>query len=162
MNESLRTNDLITEAIEKHSDTLIRVSFAYMKNMSDAEDMAHDAFLKLIEKKPSFESAEHEKAWLIRVTINLCKNRLKTAWFRKTIPFDDVSCDFTAKESEVMGAVLELPAKYRSIILLYYFEGYSIREIAGILSQKESTTGSHLHRARKLLKLILKEDFDGE
>lgn len=164
MAESLRTTDFnfITEAIGKYSDTLIRISYSYMRNMSDAEDMTQDAFLQLIRKKPSFENDSHEKAWLIRVTINLCKNRLKTAWFRKTLPLCEVGFDFTEKESEVMSAVLELPAKYRNIIHLFYFEEYRINEIAAILGQKESTIGSQLHRARRLLKPKLKEGFGDE
>jgi RNA polymerase sigma-70 factor (ECF subfamily) len=148
--------------IDRHADILIRICFTYMKNMSDAEDLAQDTFLKVIEKKPVFENFEHEKAWLIRVAINLCKNRLRTVWFKRTSPLDENACNFTQEESEVMGAVLELPAKYRSIILLFYFEEYSIKEIAGILRKNESTIGSQLHRARKLLKSKLMEDFDDE
>jgi RNA polymerase sigma-70 factor, ECF subfamily len=160
MDESLRTDDFITTTIDKYSDMLIRVCFSYMKNMNDAEDIAQDVFVKLMEKKPSFEDDNHEKAWLIRVAINLSKNRLKTAWFRKTLPLDEISYNFTPKENSVMGAVLKLPAKYGGIILLYYFEEYNIAEIAAILGHKESTIGSQLHRARKLLKLSLREDFD--
>lgn len=162
MGESLRTDDFITRAIEKYSDMLIRVCFSYMKNMIDAEDIAQDVFVKLMEKKPYYENENHEKAWLIRVAINLSKNRLKTAWFRKTLPLEEISYNFTPKENEVMSAVLKLPSKYRGIILLYYFEEYSIAEIGGILGQKESTIGSQLHRARKLLKSNLREDFDYE
>lgn len=162
MNEFIYTEKYIGEIIEKYSNMLIRVCFTYMKNINDAEDLAHDAFLKLIEKRPSFESEEHEKAWLIRVSINLCKNRLKTSWFRKREPLHEGAYNFTPMESEVMSSVLELPAKYRSIILLYYFEEYSITEVAEILGKKKSTIGSQLHRARKLLKSKLKEDFDDE
>jgi RNA polymerase sigma-70 factor (ECF subfamily) len=162
MSESLRTGDSFTSAVDKYSDTLIRISYTYLKNMSDSEDLVQEVFLKLFEKMPSFESREHEKAWLIRVTVNLCKNRLKTAWFRKTVPLDEEALGFTPEESSVMSTVLGLPSKYRSVVLLYYFEGYSIAEIADILGQKESTTGSQLDRARKLLKSKFKEDFDGE
>lgn len=162
MGAALPIDDLITNAIDKYSDLLIRISFTYMKNISDAEDVAQEVFLRLIEKRPLFESDEHEKAWLIRVAINLSKNRLKTAWFRKTLPLVEITYNFSPKENTVMKAVLELPSKFRGVILLFYFEGYSISEIAGILEQKESTVGSQLHRARKLLKSKLKEDFDDE
>jgi RNA polymerase sigma-70 factor (ECF subfamily) len=160
MNQSLRTNDFLTEAIERYSDTLLRIAYTYLKNISDAEDIVQEVFLKLMQKRPSFDNEEHRKAWLIRVTINFSKNRLKTAWFRKTEPLHDVNIDYTVRENEVMNAVLQLSPKYRSIILLYYIEGYSIAEIADILEQKETTVGSQLHRARKLLKEKLKEDFD--
>lgn len=162
MDESLRTDGFIKGIVEKYSDTLIRVCFSYMKNMNDAEDLAQEVFIKFMEKKPSFEDCQHEKAWLIRVAINMSKNRLKTAWFRKTVPLHELTYDFTPKESTVMNAVLELPSKYKGVILLYYFEGYSIAEIAGILGEKESTIGSQLSRARKLLKSSLGEDFENE
>jgi RNA polymerase sigma-70 factor (ECF subfamily) len=164
MSEPTKINDsnFISELIEKYTNTLIRISTSYMKNMSDAQDVTQDAFLQLIRKNPSFVSDSHEKAWLIRVTINLCKNRLKTAWFRKTLPLCEAGFNFTEEESEVMGAVMELPVKYRSIIHLFYYEDYSIAEIAAILSKKESTIGSQLHRARNLLKLKLKEGFCDE
>lgn len=162
MGESLRTDDFIIRVIEKHTDTIIRICFSYMKNINDAEDLTQEVFVKLMEKGPLFESDEHEKAWIIRVAINLCKNRLKTAWFRKTVSLDEVNFNFTSKENEVLSAVHKLPEKYRVVILLYYFEGYSISEIASILGERESTIGSKLFRARKLLKASLKEDFDNE
>jgi RNA polymerase sigma-70 factor (ECF subfamily) len=152
----------IADIVEKYSDLLLRVAFTYMKNISDAEDMVQEVFLKLVKNYPSFESDEHKKAWLIRVTINLCKNRLKSAWFRKTEPIYDTTLSFSDEEKFVMDAVLELPSKYRSVILLYYHEGYSIREISNILNIKESTISTQLQRARSQLKSKLKEDFDYE
>jgi RNA polymerase sigma-70 factor (ECF subfamily) len=162
LKEYILQDNFISTAIEKYSSMLLRLCFSYMKNMSDAEDLTQDVFLKLLHKKPPFENHEHEKAWLIKVAINLCKNRLKTAWFRKTVPLDENLSGFTPEESEVLGAVLELPLKYRSIIHLFYYEEYSIAEISEILDLKESTVGSQLHRARKLLESKLRGDFDGE
>jgi RNA polymerase sigma-70 factor (ECF subfamily) len=132
-----------------------------MKNMPDAEDVVQDTFVKLMQKNPTFESEEHEKAWLIRVTINLCKNLLKTTWFKKTVPLDH-TVEFTQQESIVIDAVLELSVKYRSVILLYYIIGYNIKEISDILGRKEATIASQLQRARAQLKSKLKEDFDYE
>lgn len=163
MNNSLHNKIDIVKIVEKYSDTLMRVSFTYLKNTSDAEDIIQEVFLKLIDNPQSFENDIHEKAWLIRVTINACKNRLKTAWFRKTQSLNyDIAYDFTPKETEVVNAVLDLPVKYRSIVLLFYFEGYSLSEVSQILKLKESTVGSQLHRARNILKLKLKEGFDDE
>jgi RNA polymerase sigma-70 factor (ECF subfamily) len=162
MNNSSQRTNWITNVVEEFSDMLLRVAFSYMKNISDAEDMVNNTFLKLMEKNPSFENEEHKKAWLIRVTINLCKNRLKTAWFRIIIPLEDNNISFLPEENFIISAVLELPEKYRSIILLYYYDGYSIKEIAYILEAKESTISSQLQRARKQLKSKLKEDFDYE
>src|SRR5690606_27628805 len=112
----------VEETVDKYSDLLLRVAFTYMKNISDAEDMVQEVFLKLVKDYPTFDNDEHEKAWLIRVTINLCKNRLKSAWFRKTEPIYDTTLSFSDEEKFVMDAVLELPSKYRTVILLYYHE----------------------------------------
>jgi RNA polymerase sigma-70 factor (ECF subfamily) len=162
MNESLYTGDCIQLLVEKYSDMLIRIAYTHMKNMSDAEDVVQNVFLKYLEKTPAFESEEHKKAWLIRVCINLCKNCLKTFWFRKTVELHDDMYGFTNEEHEVMETIVRLPVKYRSIIHLFYYEDYSIAQIASITRQKESTTGSQLYRARQLLKSMLKEEIDDE
>lgn len=162
MNESLRTDDFVQYLVEKYSDMLIRIAFTHMKNLGDAEDIVQSVFLKYREKKPSFENEEHEKAWLIRVCINFCKNNSKSFWFKKTTGLDDGMYSFNNQEHEVMNAVTRLPIKYRGVVLLFYFEDYSIAEIATILRQKNSTIGSQLHRARQLLKSMLREDIDDE
>jgi RNA polymerase sigma-70 factor (ECF subfamily) len=133
-----------------------------MKNKSDAEDITQEIFLKLIEKPRTFESSEHEKAWLIRVAVNLCKDRLKMSWFRKTVKLDECIYGTTPEKREILYAVMKLPVKYRSIIFMFYYENYSIKEIAEIMGIKEGTVGSRLHRARNLLKNKLKEDFEYE
>lgn len=155
-------NKELNSLVDEYSDLLLRVAFTYMKNVSDAEDMVQEVFLKLVDQYPDFQDSEHKKAWLIRVTINQCKNRLKSAWFKKTQPIYDASLSYTDEERFVMDAILELPIKYRSVILLYYYEGYSIREISSILGAKETTVSSQLQRARSKLKSKLKEDFDYE
>jgi len=162
MNKFYGTENYIPYLIEAYSDMLIRISFSYMKNLSDAEDITQETFIKLLEKKPSFQSTEHEKAWLIRVSINLSKDKLKSAYFRNTAPLEGDFIDITKEDNEIIEAVLMLPLKYRSIVLLYYYEDYSISEVANILNLKDSTVGSQLSRARKLLKPILKEDFKYE
>lgn len=162
MNEIYGTKNYIHYIIENYSDMLIRISYSYMKNLNDAEDVAQEVFVKLLEKQPKFESSRHEKAWLIRVSINLCKDKLKSSYFKSTTPLEEDFVDITNEDSEIIHAVLSLPLKYRSIILLYYYEDYSISEISNILNLKEATVGSQLSRGRKLLKSILKEDFDYE
>jgi RNA polymerase sigma-70 factor (ECF subfamily) len=121
-----------------------------------------NCFLKYLEKAPAFENEEHEKAWLIKVCINTCRNSLKSFWSRKTTGLNENLYGFSTEEYEVMDAVMRLPVKYRSVILLFYFEDYSIAQIAVILHQKESTIGSQLYRARQLLKPMLKEGLDDE
>ena len=162
MNEFYGTENYVHYFVEKYSDMLIRISYSYMKNLSDAEDITQDIFIKLLEKRPSFESTSHEKAWLIRVSINLSKDKLKSSYFKNTAPLEGDFIDATKDDNEIIQAVLNLPLKYRSIVLLYYYEGYSISEVANILNLKESTVGSQLSRARKKLKSILKEDFEYE
>jgi RNA polymerase sigma factor, sigma-70 family len=162
MNEFYGTENYVHYLIETYSDMLIRITYSYMKNLSDAEDITQEVFIKIIEKQPSFETEKHEKAWLIRCSINLCKDRLKSSYFKNTTSLEDDFIEVTPEDNYVIDAVLNLPLKYRSIVLLYYYEGYSISEISNILSLKEATVGSQLSRARQKLKIILKEDFEYE
>ena len=162
MNEFYGAEKYIHYLIEKYSDMLIRIIYSYMKNLSDAEDITQEVFIKILEKQPSFETEEHEKAWLIRSSINLSKDKLKSSYFKNTTSLEDDFAEVTKEDNFVIQAILNLPLKYRSIVLLYYYEGYSISEISNILSLKESTVGSQLSRARKKLKSILKEDFEYE
>lgn len=162
MNEFYGTENYIHYLIDKYADMLIRISYSYMKNMSDAEDVTQDVFIRFLEKRPDFENVNHEKAWLLRIAINLCKDKLKSAYFKNTEPLEGDFIDTTKQDNEIIQAVLTLPLKYRSIVLLYYYEDYSISEISSILNIKESTVGSQLSRGRKLLKSILKEDFEYE
>lgn len=163
MNRFYGTENYIQNIIEKYSDVIFRISYSYMKNLTDAEDVTQEVFIKLLEKKPTFDKFEHEKAWLIRVAINLSKDKLKSSWFKKrTILEEEYFSEATKEDNEIISAVLSLPLKYRSVVLLFYYEDYSISQIANILNLKESTVGSQLSRARNLLKTKLKEDFEYE
>jgi RNA polymerase sigma factor (sigma-70 family) len=146
-------NELVISALEKHADTVRRVCFMYLKNRSDVEDIFQDVFLKLLQCGKEFESEEHEKAWLIRVTINKCKDFHKSFFRKNVCSLDEVDVIFEDKtENDVIRQVLSLPQKYRDVIYLYYYEGYSVPEISKILRSKENTIYSHLHRAKSLLK----------
>lgn len=162
MDELDNNKSYIHYLIETYSDMLIRISYSYMKNLSDAEDITQEVFIKLLEKQPDFKNKTHEKSWLIRVAINLSKDKLKSSYFKNTTSLEDDFVDTTQEDTDVIQAVLSLPVKYRSIVFLYYYENYSISEISNILNIKESTVGSQLSRGRKLLKSILKEDFEYE
>lgn len=131
MNQPRGLNEFVRCAVEKYSKTVAKTAFAYLKNTADAEDVTQEVFLTLMQKAPAFESEEHLKAWLIRVTINL------------------------------LAAVLSLDVKYRLPIHLYYYEGYSIKEIAEILGERATTIGTRLARGRKILKDILKDKIGG-
>ena len=121
------------------------------------EDVIQNVFIKLI-KEPNFKDESHMKAWLIRVTINQCKDFNKMAWYRRTESLsDELMIPFTKEEQGVLEEVFKLSKNYRNVIYLYYFEGYSIKEIANILNKSENTISSQLSRARKVLKNILLE-----
>lgn len=150
---SYGTGDVVTEALLKYSDMVRRICFMYLRNREDVEDVFQEVFLKLLQTDTVFESEEHRKAWLCRVTINKCKDLCKSFWRRNTVSIDDKEIPFEdGAESEVMHAVLALPKKYKDVIYLFYYENYSAKEIAKLLNQKENTVYSNLHRARNLLK----------
>lgn len=144
--------------ITKHENKIYRTSLAIMGNASDAEDVVQETFLRAYEKAPEFESAEHEKAWLIRVTVNLCNSRLRSPWRKRTVPLLDSYPTAEPEQHVLLEHVLALPPKYRAAIHLFYYEGYSVRDIAGLTGQREGTVRSLLTRARQKLKAVLKED----
>ena len=165
MSESLlRTDKEIADIYMRHSKTVYRVCFAYLKNPADTEDAVQDTFFQLIRKAPAFESAEHEKAWLIRTASNICKNVL-SHWWRRREDIDDhhdLHSSEDVETDEVFQAVMDLPDKYKSVVYLYYYEGYSSVEIAEILHKPQSTVRNHLHEARAILKERLGDDFNEE
>ena len=155
----LRTDKEIAEIYERHSKTVYRVCFAYMKNPLDTEDAVQETFIRLITKNPRLESEEHEKAWLIRTAANICKDELKH-WWRKHENIDDhldLQAEDMPQTDDVFQAVMQLPNKYKTVIYLYYYEGYNSVEIAKILKKPKSTIRNHLHEARNLLKERLGE-----
>ncbi len=144
--------------VTKHENRLYRTALAITGNMSDAEDIVQEVFLRAYEKAPEFESEEHEKAWLIRVTVNLCNSRLRSPWRKRTVPLLDSYPATEPEQYELLEQIMTLPPKYRTVIHLFYYEGYSIKGISELTGQKESTVRSHLTRARQKLKSVLKED----
>lgn len=158
--EALCAEDL--ETIKKYSDTIYRMAYSLVKNKYDAEDIHQEVFAKFIDKRPRFESKEHEKAWFLRVTINMCKNLWKTAWKQKVISLgDDYEERLEAKKEpetdEIIELVKTLPQKYRLVIHLFYYEELSVEEIAKVLKMKPSTVRTHLTRARAKLKELLEK-----
>jgi len=152
----------ISMAMKLYGNSVLRISYAYLHSMSDAEDVVQDTLIKLMQKDPQFESGEHEKAWLLHVAANICKNRLKSPYKSRT---DELKEDYAAPKlddelNEVWEAVKGLAPKYVAVIHLFYQEGYSTKEIASILKKNESTVRSLLSRARGLLKDSLKEAYD--
>lgn len=150
---SFGTNDAVTEALRKYSDMVRRICFMYLRKHADVEDIFQEVFLKLLQSEITFESDEHEKAWLCRITINKCKDLCKS-FFRKNIcSIENVELPFEDKaENDIMAVVLSLPSKYKDVIYLFYYEEYTVPQMSKLLHQKENTIYSNLHRARKLLK----------
>lgn len=158
--ESLRTDDCIDNVVRFYSDMVYRLAFSQMRNKSDADDIFQEVFLRYINKHPHFESEEHRKAWLIRVTINCTKKIWASSWRKKTAPLDDTIIFESNEENNLNYELQKLPKKYRAVIHLFYYEDLSITEISEILKQKPSTVRTQLTRARRKLKEILKENYD--
>lgn len=155
-------NEHICEICRLHYRNLTKLAFSYLKNMFDAQDIVSDVFEAYIKSAPDFESDEHERAWLIRVTINKCKNSIKKSSRLQGL---DGIVHYSPPEQEnieVLSAVLSLPEKYRLPVHLFYYEDMTIAQIAGVLGEKPATVGSRLARARKLLKdyLLLEDDYE--
>ena len=157
-NVSLPREELIDSILSKYATTVYRLAFARVKNSHDAEDILQEVFMKYIKSDLEFKSEDHRKAWLLKVTINISKNLLKSEWFKKTTALDCNLSTFIEEKSEVYKYVLGLPTKYRTVIHLFYYEDMSIIEISKLLDIKESTIRSQLHRARSILKENMKGD----
>ncbi len=146
-----------------YGDMVYRLALVRTRNASDAEDITQEVFLRMLKSSPSFTSAEHQKAWLITVTINCSKSLLGSAFRRHTVALDVIGepqSDDAMPDSTVYDAVLNLPGKYRTAIHLFYYEDYSIKEIADIMHASETAVKTWLHRARQQLKESLKGAFE--
>lgn len=160
---SLTGNEYIKYVLDTYSKMIVRLAFTYTKSLCDAEDIAQDVFVSLIEKNKTFENSEHEKAWLIRVTVNKSKNFVKSSWVKKTVPIDEAMTKTSEEKSDdILEEVLKMPEKYRTVIHLFYYEGYQINEIAEILGKSMGTIGTWLSRGRKILKERLEGGFTDE
>ncbi|MFV0412442.1 MAG: RNA polymerase sigma factor [Oscillospiraceae bacterium] len=150
------TQQEIERIVDTYSDTLLRIAMHHTQNTGDAEDAVQTVFLKLLNAAPAFADTNHEKAWLIRVTINQCHDTVRSAWNRKTTGLEDGHAATGREEGfEILSVVKKLPEKYRDIIYLYYYEGYSTPEIAKMMKMPQATVESRLYRARGKLKSLL-------
>lgn len=160
----MRNEKEAENAVKLYADLVRRICFLHLKNHADTEDIFQNVFLKYILRSDAFESPEHEKAWLIRVTINECKNLLKSFHRTKTIDLDSLSeqaGEWEEKDTKVLEAVLALPPKYKNVIYLFFYEGYTAVEISKILHQNVNTIYTLLSRAKLKLKNRLGgEEFD--
>lgn len=159
----MRSEQEVLQAIEEYSDTVNRICFLYLKNKADTKDIFQNVFMKYAINEKIFASQEHEKAWFIRVTINECKDLLKKFFRRKTVSLEDIKEKVPSLDnhySEVLEAVLELPEKYRNVIYLHYYEGYTAQQISQIIRKNVNTVYTLLTRGKKMLKEKLGGDTD--
>lgn len=153
------TKGFISRIVGQYSSMLLHLAASRLDSTADAEDVVQDVFLKLLTAAPAFRDAEHEKAWLIRATLNTaCDQRRKAA--SSNVPLEDAQqAEPIPEPSPLLSAVRVLPDKYSAVIHLYYYEGYTIQEISKLLRLPAPTVGTRLARGREKLRQLLKEDF---
>ena len=158
----LNKNEFLEQTIEKYSNMVYRLAMASTRNIETSEDVYQEVFLRLARKMPEFESEEHKKAWLIRVTINCSKSILNSSFIKHRADLDENLSFETPERHDIYYAVLNLPIKYRTVIHLYYYENYSIKEISKILKLNENTIKTRLSRARQKLEKTVKGGIENE
>ena len=143
-------------AYNKYADMMYRIALSHMNRREDAEDVVHDVFIKYVQSSIDFSDDEHERAWLIRVTVNRCRDLLRRRSIRRYVTFDEI--EEIAEEDEIqdgsgiISIVAGLPDKYKSVMVLHYLEGYSVEKTASVLGLSESAVKMRLSRGRDMLK----------
>lgn len=158
----MRSEQEVNRAVEQYADTMRRICLVHLKNYADTEDIFQTVFVKYLLHTAPFASPEHERAWIIRVTINACKDLLRSVFRRRTLSLEEVAEQPAPADEHraVLQAVQALPAAYRDVVYLHYYEGYTVPEIAGILGKNVNTVYTRLTRARGLLRRTLGGDDD--
>lgn len=147
--------------LDEYGNSILRLAYSYLHNMSDAEDILQETLIQFLKTGPLLENTSHEKAWLLKVAANLSKNRIEYNRIRQTDELEEtLAADCREDLSFVWEAVKALPDKYREVIHLFHYEGYSTAQIGKMLNRKEATVRSDLWRGRQKLKDILKEAYD--
>ena len=153
----------IQQIFERQHRRVYRIAMMMLQNSADAEDAVQNVFLKFVEKGQEFNDEEHENAWFITVTKNYCKDQLKSSW-KKQVDFVEIpETASTEEEAEdiLLPYIMNLKEKYREVLYLYYYEEYSVKEMARILGRGESTLQTQLSAARGKLKKILEKEGKG-
>ncbi len=154
----MRSETEINRAVDEYADMVRRLCMLHLKNYADTEDIFQTVFLKYALSSIEFENKEHEKAWLIRVTINACKDLLKSFFRRNTVSIHQLIEQPAPQDqdyTDVLEAVLSLPKKYKDVVYLYYYEGYTAPQISKILGKNMNTIYTLLNRSKKILKAQL-------
>lgn len=145
--------------VRTYSDLIARISYTWFSNTSDVQDISQTVYLKLLTSRTQFDTVDQERAWIIRMTLNACKDLKKSFWRRRVSGFDEnpeIAVAMPELEyNPVLAAVQALPLKYRNAIYLHYYEGYQVQEIAAMTGEKPATVSAHLSRGRKKLRSML-------
>jgi RNA polymerase sigma factor (sigma-70 family) len=156
-------NEYLAILVNKYADMVLRLALTHLGNLADAQDVCQEVYIKLFKHQRLFNDAEHEKAWIIRVTINTCKDVIRSPWKKWFSPVGEIPLPIKHAEGmEVVSFVLTLPRKYRMVIHLYYYEGYKTVEIAELLNRNEGTIRTQLKRAKELLKTKMMGGLDDD
>jgi len=166
MKKTTCTEEEFNEKYERYSNMIFKICILNLKNIADAEDVTQEVFLKLMSQtNKEFVDADHEKCWIIRVTINLCKDKLKSFWNKNRNNIEDYQDLYSENlfevdyhDLEILQKIIKLPLKYKKVIHLYYYEGYSVKEISEILNCGESTIKMRMKRGREILKIEMEEE----
>ena len=150
----------VRRVVETYSDMILRISYNYLQHTFDAEDICQTVLLKYISCDLSFDTTEHEKAWLIRTAINACHDLRKSAYSRKTVGLEDVTEKAAppAPDPDLSEEIKKLPVNYRMSIYLHYYEGYSVKEIAKIMGKSQLAVSQYLSRGRRELRKNMEAD----
>jgi len=154
------TTEKIESLLQTYGNSLFRLSLVMLRNESDAEDAIQDTMIRYLQKAPNFRDADHEKAWLFKVCTNICHDMLR---YRKRHPQVDIDTQYhlTEKETDasLLDALMELPEKFKLVLILYYVEGYRIHEIAEIIERSPSAVKMRLQKGRKLLENTYRKEY---
>ena len=149
-------SDNFSEKYDLYSDMLFRICMVYLGNKEDVEEAMQEAFIKLIHNCPEFTSGEHEKAWLIRIATNICKDMLRSVWHKRVVKMENIENYYdNLSDIDIIEEIVKLPTKYKAVIYLYYFEDYSVKQISEILKITISAVKMRLKRGRDSLKIEL-------
>lgn len=160
----MRSEQEVNRAMERHADTVRRLCMVHLKNRADTEDIFQTVFLKYLLSTVDFESEEHERAWMIQVTLNACKDLIRSVFRRRVVSvgeaLDQLAEPLPPENRDVLQAVLSLPQKYRDVVYLHYYEDYTAPQIARVLGKNVNTVYTLLNRSRQLLREALGGDED--
>lgn len=144
--------------VEQYADLLLRIGYTWLRDLDDAKDICQDVLIRLLEHPRDFPDRGQERAWVIRVAVNACKNWRRSAWLRRRAPLEaalKLAQEDREPEEGLLPQVMALPAKYREVIFLRYYEGYEVREIAALLGRSPALVSTHLKRGKEKLRNML-------